>query len=65
MRGESVAVIRPGLFDDDDVEEFASSDFGFPVYVPASSSNVTFGIGELELLYRGHVAGIFILVICL
>ena len=52
MRGESVAVIRPGLLDDDDEEEFVSSDFGFPVglvadlaEVPASSGNVTFGIG--------------------
>ena len=52
MREESVAVIRPGLLDDDDEEEFVSSDFGFPVglvadsaEVPASSGNVTFGIG--------------------
>ena len=52
-REESVAVIRPGLLDDDDEEEFVSSDFGFPVMLVAdlaevpgtSSGNVTFGIG--------------------
>ena len=72
---ESVAVIRPGLFDDDDDEEFASSDlFGFPVRlvadsaeVPASSSNVTFGIGELELLSSWpcarhiHIGNLFVI----
>ena len=57
MRGESVAVIRPGLLDDDNKEEFVSSDFGFPVGLVAesadiptsSSSNVTLALG-LELL---------------
>ena len=40
MRGESVAVIRPGLLDDDDEEEFVSSDFGFPVRLVADLAEV-------------------------
>ena len=40
MRGESVAVIRPGLLDDDEKEEFVSSDFGFPVGLVADLAEV-------------------------
>ena len=41
MRGESVAVIRPGVFDDDnEEEEFVSSNFGFPVGLVADLAEV-------------------------
>ena len=40
MREESVAVIRPGLLDDDDEEEFVFSDFGFPVGLVADLAEV-------------------------